>query len=113
MRRLVTLMSIVVGALFPALPGAAEEHVVSNNNMQFLVNDAKVETITIKVGDQVVFRNDDRLVHNVYSRTPGFEFDLGSLRRGTSAKHTFAKAGSVDIECAIHPHMKFKIQVQP
>jgi plastocyanin len=35
------------------------------------------------------------------------------MRRGTSAKHTFPKAGSVDIECAIHPHMKFKIQIQP
>jgi plastocyanin len=113
MRRSVTAKVIVVGAAFAALPCAAEEYVVSNNKMQFLVNDAKVETITIKVGDQVVFRNDDRLVHNVYSRTPGFEFDLGTLRRGAFAKHTFAKAGSVDIECAIHPHMKFKIQIQP
>ena len=112
MRCSVALMATVVGVIVPALQSAADEHVVSNNNMQFLVNDAKVETLTIKVGDQVVFRNDD-LVHNVYSRTPGFEFDLGTMRRGTSAKHTFPKAGSVDIECAIHPHMKFKIQIQP
>jgi plastocyanin len=113
MRRLVTLMSILVGAVFPAPRSAAEEHVVSQNGMQFQVNSSKVETITIKAGDEVVFRNDDRLVHNVYSRTPGFEFDLGSMRRGTSAKHTFGKAGDVEIECAIHPHMKMKIQIRP
>ena len=106
-------MHHVVGATLPALQARPKSMWSRKNNMQFLVKDAKVETFTIKVGDQVVFRNDDRLVHNVYSRTPGFEFDLGTMRRGTSAKHTFAKAGSVDIECAIHPHMKFKIQIQP
>ena len=113
MRPSLALVIITIGATLPTIRAVAEEHVVSQNNMQFLVKDAKAETMTIKVGDEVVFRNDDRLVHNVYSRTPGFEFDLGTMRRGTSGKHTFAKAGSVDIECAIHPHMKFKIQIQP
>ena len=113
MRRSVTLMAIIVGVVFPVLQSAADEHVVSNNNMQFQVDGAKVKSITIKAGDQVLFRNDDRVVHNVYSRTPGFEFDLGSMRRGTSAKHTFAKAGDLDVECAIHPHMKLKLQVRP
>ena len=112
MRRSVALMATVVGVVLPALQSAADEHVVSNNNMQFLVNDAKVELHNQGRGP-VVFRNDDRLVHNVYSRTPGFRVRSWTMRRGTSAKHTFAKAGSVDIECAIHPYMKFKIQIQP
>ena len=95
MRRSVALMATVVGVVLPALQSTADEHVVSNNNMQFLINDAKVETLTIKVGDQVVFRNDDRLVHNVYSRTPGFEFDLGTMRRGTSATPSPKPAASI------------------
>ena len=60
----------------------------------------------------VVVTSDDRTAHNVFSRSPGFKFDLGVLRRGTSAKHTFTKAGSAVIECAIHPTMKFKLEIQ-
>jgi plastocyanin len=46
-----------------------------------MVNDAKANALTVKTGDSVEFRNDDRAAHNVFSRTPGFEFDLGTIRR--------------------------------
>jgi plastocyanin len=103
---LVAILGVVAGAV-------ADEHVVAQNDRQFLVNDAKAATITIKVGDTISFRNEDRIAHNVFSRTPGMAFNLGIMRPGASGKHTFAQAGAGEIECALHPQMKFKVEVAP
>ena len=91
----------------------AAEHVVTQNNRQFSVGGAKAETLTVKPGDTLSFRNDDRFAHNVFSRTLGQEFDLGTMRPGGSGQHGFDKPGTVEVECALHPQMKFKVEVKP
>jgi plastocyanin len=68
--------------------------------------------ITIKVGDTVSFINDDKGAHNVYSSTPGQEFDLKLQDGGSAIEHKFDKAGKVEIGCLLHPRMKLVINVQ-
>jgi len=102
--------------LVPLLCGSAAlgaEHVVTQTNRQFSVGGARADTLTVQPGDTVTFRNDDRFTHNVFSRTPGQEFDLGAMRTGGSRQHSFAKPGAIEVECALHPQMKFRVEVKP
>jgi plastocyanin len=60
----------------------------------------------------VTFVNDDDNVHNVYSATPGQEFDLGAQQPGTAGSHVFATSGEVKVRCAIHPRMRLTVTVE-
>lgn len=84
----------------------AEEHTVGQKNKAFTV-----QTLKVKVGDSVGFRNDDAYFHNVFSLSPVQSFDLGSYPKGQTRKVTFNKEGKIEIECAIHPEMKMVIEV--
>lgn len=115
MKRLVMPAAAVALAAFvwSSRDAAASDLIVTQKKMQFLMSDKKVETLTIKAGDTISFVNEDTMAHNVFSRTPGFEFDLKTLRAAATAPHTFSKAGTLEIECALHPRMKFKLVVEP
>lgn len=62
-------------------------------------------------GTTVDFPNDDRIMHNVYSRSTGNAFDLGHYKKGESKPVTFNVAGAVDIYCNIHPNMSATVLV--
>jgi plastocyanin len=68
-------------------------------------------SLSVKVGDVVIFRNSDPFFHNIYSLSPVKIFDLGSYKQGESKSVTFDKAGDVEVNCAIHPNMKMKVTV--
>lgn len=59
----------------------------------------------------VVFPNLDKIFHNVFSRTPGNEFDLGLYRGGKSREFQFASPGLVRIYCNIHSEMAAYVMV--
>jgi plastocyanin len=59
----------------------------------------------------VVFPNLDKIFHNVFSRTPGNEFDLGLYRGGKSREFQFATPGLVRIYCNIHSEMAAYVMV--
>lgn len=99
-----SLACIAAGASAAVTGGA--EHVVSQKNKSF-----SVSTVGAKVGDVVLFRNDDGVFHNIFSLTSGMAFDLGAHAPGTSQKITLEKAGKIEVECAIHPRMKMVIDV--
>jgi plastocyanin len=67
--------------------------------------------VSLKKGDTLVFLNDDSVVHNVLSITPGNRFNLGTITPGHSTPVTFDKAGDVQIICAIHPSMKMSVKI--
>jgi plastocyanin len=67
--------------------------------------------ISIRIGQTVVFANDDTVPHNVISTTPGNEFNLGSQAPGTATPVTFTAPGEVHVLCGIHPRMRMKINV--
>lgn len=68
--------------------------------------------LTISKGDTVVFKNDDPFTHNVYSHSPGIGFELKVQKPGESSEVVFARAGTGEVKCAIHPQMKLRLTVQ-
>ena len=71
-----------------------------------------VPVVKAKVGDVITFKNEDEFAHNVFSLSEVQSFDLGSYKKGEVRKVTLAKEGVIEVECAIHPDMKMKIEVK-
>jgi plastocyanin len=67
----------------------------------------------VRAGDTVRFTNKDNFYHNVFSPTPGNQFDLGLYRGGVAKSLEMPRAGEVDVYCNIHPNMKAKLLVVP
>jgi len=97
----------LVVALSLSLPALADNHTVSQVKKTF-----SVPMVKAKVGDTIEFRNDDDFAHNVFSLSDAQSFDLGSYKKGEVRKVTLAKEGVIEVECAIHPDMKMKIEVK-
>jgi plastocyanin len=93
-------------ALMPAVAGAAQFE-VEQKNMAFTT-----PTLKIKAGDTILFKNADPVSHNIFSISDAKTFDLGAFTTGQSKTVTFDKPGTVDVECAIHPSMKMKVEVE-
>lgn len=104
MKRLSLLSAL---ALLAALPVSAENFTVGQKDKEFTV-----KNLDIKVGDTVDFVNNDSFFHNVFSLSDAAMFDLGSYPQGESKSVTFDTAGTVEIECAIHPNMQMTINVK-
>jgi plastocyanin len=69
-------------------------------------------TLQVRQGDSLKFVNDDPFAHNVFSLSEIKSFDLGSHGQGMSKSVVMDKAGTVDIECAVHPDMKLTVEVR-
>src|SRR5262245_20760636 len=104
MRRFYPLLALCLAV--SAAVAATADHLVSQKNKAF-----STKTLKVKVGDTVVFRNDDPFFHNIFSLSDVQSFDLGSFPQGQERKITFSKPGQVEVECAIHPDMKMVIEV--
>lgn len=68
--------------------------------------------ITIQQSDSVYFHNDDSVVHNVFSTSPGNKFNLKPQKPGTTALVVFSGTGRVVVRCAFHPTMNLVITVE-
>lgn len=98
------LLAAGIAALTPAL---AKEVTVTQKGQQFTPR-----TLSLKVGDEIIFVNDDTGTHNVFSESPGNAFDLKAQRPGSRTNVTFSTAGQVDVRCAIHPTMRLSVTVE-
>ena len=96
----------MVGLLAAAALAQAEEVEVGQKDKQFSVSE-----LQLRIGDSVSFKNDDAFFHNIFSLSDPKSFDLGSYPEGESRSVTFENAGTVDVECAIHPGMAMTIVV--
>jgi len=71
--------------------------------------------VTIKVGETVIWSNDDTAAHTVTSGNPtdgpDGTFDSSLFMAGTTFSNTFDKAGEYNYFCMVHPWMTGKIQV--
>jgi plastocyanin len=99
------VLSVVV-FLFAAR-AEASEHVVLQKNKSF-----SVAEITIKPGDTIVFRNEDDVVHNIFSVTKGVEFNSNVQSPGQTTTFTFPNEGKVEVRCVMHPTMKLVVNVK-
>jgi plastocyanin len=98
-------------ALAACAAAQAREIEVSQKGKAFQQQKANVQSLKVQVGDTVNFRNDDPFFHNIFSSSQVKSFDLGSFPQGQARKVTFEKEGEVEVECAIHPEMKLRVEV--
>lgn len=97
-------------ALFSS-PSYSAEYVITQWKKSF---DKKI--IEIELGDTIIFKNiENRVTHNVFSNSPGNEFEIKYQRPGTQTPIKFKasehKLGEMLIQCAIHPKMKLKVKI--
>jgi len=102
------ISTAIAAAAFIAIAGpvTAADHVVSQKDGAFSVGNLKA-----KAGDEVTFRNDDKVFHNVFSLSKILPFDLGAYGSGQSKKVKLDQPGKILVECAIHPNMTMVIDV--
>jgi plastocyanin len=100
-------LAIALAAL-GAPPSAAEDLVIVQKDKQF-----SEQRVVIRAGDRLVFRNEDTVSHNVFSRSPGAEFEVEVQLPGQETPISFAKPGAAEVRCAIHPNMKLLVTVEP
>jgi plastocyanin len=68
----------------------------------------------VPVGTKVLFPNEDKIFHNVFSTTPGDAFDLGTVKSGDKPSPVvLLKPGHVEVFCNIHSKMRADILVVP
>jgi len=67
------------------------------------------DTLDVKVGDTVTFRNEDTVPHQVSVDGQ----DLGIQPSGADVSWTASTAGTFDVVCLIHPSMAAQITVAP
>jgi len=100
-------VAVAAVALTWSVAAHADTHAVSQVKKAFAVSVLKA-----KVGDTITFRNDDEFAHNVFSLSDTQSFDLGSYKKGEERSVKLTAPGTIEVECAIHPDMKMKIEVQ-
>jgi hypothetical protein len=61
--------------------------------------------LAVPVGSRVQFPNEDPILHNVFSVSPGNAFDLGIYRTGPAKEKRFDKPGVVRVYCNVHQAM--------
>jgi len=104
-----TMRLLAITALLAVASGAAAADLrVVQRSKKFLV-----DRLDIHVGDTVRFVNDDEVSHNLYSATPGMQFEVRIQQPGQSDKVTFKTAGVAVVQCAIHPQMMLRVGVAP
>lgn len=96
--------AVALAILAPAF--AASSHAVGQLKKAFTV-----PVLKAKVGDTVTFKNDDEFAHNVFSLSDVQSFDLGSYKKGETRELKLSTPGTIEVECAIHPEMRMKIEV--
>ena len=105
--RKVLILSMSLSALISAGSYAAD-FTVDQNKERF-----NMDSLAVKVGDNISFTNSDTVKHNLTVVTPEEESNnLGTEPPGAVVKYSPPKKGTYDIRCKIHPTMKMKIKVE-
>lgn len=63
------------------------------------------KVLAIPLGTEVNFPNEDPILHNAFSVSPGNEFDAGLYGEGGNYTRTFDRAGVVKVYCNVHQNM--------
>lgn len=61
--------------------------------------------LVVPRGARVRFPNEDPILHNVFSVSPGSTFDLGFYRKGPGKEQRFNEPGVVRVFCNVHHDM--------
>jgi plastocyanin len=92
-----------------AMPAKAGEAAVDQKDLMFTP-----DSVTIKAGDTVRFKDSDRIAHDITIDNPdGSSEDKGMDTYNVQIVVPFPKPGVYHVRCRIHPAMKMTITVQP
>lgn len=107
MKLAILAAAVVVAAAspVPAAPAAKPIPVVVIRNMAF-----GPAPPGLKVGDQLLFRNEDIFRHTATSAAGGFDLDLAPKAQGTVR---LSRAGAFTVTCRYHPGMTLTLKVAP
>lgn len=68
---------------------------------------------TVQVGSTVTFANEDKEVHNIFSKSQLNQFNLGAMAAGSKRSLTLDQAGPIVLRCNLHKDMMGTIFVVP
>jgi len=106
MKKLITTLALA-GVMITSAAKAVDVAIVQANQH------FSQPTATLKVGDNLVFKNQDDVKHNIIViDQDGDSVDKGIQKPGEEITHTFDKAGTYRVRCNIHPTMKLDVTVQ-
>ncbi len=94
------VVSIKDGLAPAKYPAPKDPAVVDQRDKNFVPR-----VLPVLAGTTVEFKNNDSVLHNVYSRSGVKTFDLGAYSNKESKSTVFDKPGRVDVFCAIHTNM--------
>ena len=87
---------------------------ISNTHTINMLNKQYTPSIsTISSGENIRFKNNDSVKHNVFSSSNTNSFDLGTYGRGKSNHVTLSQSGIVKVYCNIHPDMVAFVGISP
>jgi plastocyanin len=69
------------------------------------------QTLTVKLGEAVVWTNMDKDPHTVTTTRAPVAFDSGVFKKGQSFSYTFTTPGTYTYYCAVHPDMVAEVKV--
>ena len=102
-----SVLAVVIGAILAASVSASrttsapiKTHTVVIENMRF-----SPEVLKVRVGDRVVFVNEDLVPHTATSER-GPRFDSGLIEAGARWRVSPDNEGTTSYHCAFHPTMK-------
>ncbi len=84
---------------------AAVNHVVTQTNKTF-----STEKVMVASGDTVLFKNTDRVKHNILVEAMGY--NSGIQQPGSESALIFDKNGRFAVRCGIHTRMKMTVIVE-
>lgn len=69
--------------------------------------------VEAKIGDIIVFDNDDDVAHDVFIPTLGYAADLGRQDPLATTTLNLGRAGMFEVECVLHAGMHARVVVTP
>jgi plastocyanin len=98
-------MAAAAGPMFAAPPAAPKTHPAVIDGTKF-----QPDSLTIKLGDTVVWTNQDPFPHTVTSAAG--RFDSKAIAPGKSWKFKPSKRGEFPYVCSFHPTMSAVLRVE-
>jgi len=86
-------------------PAAGKEYTVTMSNMAYGAMPA-----SLKVGDTIVWTNQDTVIHSVTARDKSFDLRINP---GQTARLPLTKDGKIAFYCLFHPTMRGTLTVAP
>ena len=85
---------------------SAAKFVMDQQNLTFIPH-----VLPVPVGASVLFPNNDKVDHNIFSLSQAKKFNFGSYKPGEHRSEVFDKPGIVELRCDVHAEMLAYIYV--